>query len=114
MENRVQGSETGLVAYITFDDGTAVDVSGNGHDGTLLGGAELVIEDGPTIETLGTAFGVSLLNGNPNHLFQLEGTTNLITSIWTDIGDPEPGGNNPKVFYRPTERPYEMFRIYRK
>lgn len=31
------GNENGLVAHYTFDDGQAVDISGNGHHGTISG-----------------------------------------------------------------------------
>ncbi|MDD5040615.1 MAG: hypothetical protein PHY34_05735, partial [Patescibacteria group bacterium] len=37
----VTGLESDLVFYYDFNDGTATDVSGNGHDGTLLNGASI-------------------------------------------------------------------------
>jgi hypothetical protein len=37
MYTRLAGSESNLVAYYSFEDGAAADISGNGHDGTLYG-----------------------------------------------------------------------------
>jgi hypothetical protein len=36
------GKEPGLVAYWTFDDGTAKDMSGNGNNGVLDGNTRIV------------------------------------------------------------------------
>ena len=38
MDGSLSGSEKGLVGYWNFDDGTADDLSANGHDGDLKGG----------------------------------------------------------------------------
>lgn len=42
MNCRLTGSETGLVAYWPFDDGSLSDVTGNGHGGTAVGTAGAV------------------------------------------------------------------------
>jgi len=42
MDGSLSGSEKGLVGYWNFDDGTADDLSANGHDGDLKGGAKLL------------------------------------------------------------------------
>ncbi|OGV88203.1 MAG: hypothetical protein A3K19_27840 [Lentisphaerae bacterium RIFOXYB12_FULL_65_16] len=42
MYQRLTGSETGLVGYWTFDDGTARDLTTGGRNGTLVNGASLV------------------------------------------------------------------------
>ena len=39
----------GLVAYYTFDGGSANDMSTNGHDGKLVGGATFVNDDGAPV-----------------------------------------------------------------
>ena len=42
MDTELSGSETGLVAYYTFNEGSGIilnDQTGNGHNGTLIGGA---------------------------------------------------------------------------
>ena len=42
MDGSLSGSEKGLVGYWNFDDGTADDLSANGHDGDLKEGAKLL------------------------------------------------------------------------
>jgi hypothetical protein len=42
MNARLTGKEPGLVAYWTFDDGTAKDMSGNGNNGVLDGNTRIV------------------------------------------------------------------------
>lgn len=37
MYNRLSGDEANLVAYYSFEDGGAADITGNGHNGTLQG-----------------------------------------------------------------------------
>ena len=39
---RLTGTETNLVAYWTFDDGTARDLTGHGHNGTFSGHAQVI------------------------------------------------------------------------
>jgi hypothetical protein len=39
---RLTGTETNLAGYWTFDDGTANDLTGHGHDGSLVGNAQAV------------------------------------------------------------------------
>jgi signal transduction histidine kinase/CheY-like chemotaxis protein/ligand-binding sensor domain-containing protein len=43
MSRKLTGREDGLVALWNFDDGTAKDVTGRGHDGTLRGNAVAVV-----------------------------------------------------------------------
>ena len=38
-----------MVVYYRFDDGNANDLSGNGHDGRLIGGAEFIKDDGAPV-----------------------------------------------------------------
>ena len=38
----LSGGEPNLVGYWTFDDGTAKDLTGNGHNGTLMGNAQII------------------------------------------------------------------------
>ena len=42
MNMTLAGNEIGLLAYWNFDDGTATDISGNGHDGSLNAGASIL------------------------------------------------------------------------
>ena len=42
MDGSLSGSEKGLVGYWNFDDGTADDLSANGHDGDLKGRAKII------------------------------------------------------------------------
>ena len=42
MSCKRSGSESGLLAYWNFDDGTVADLTGRGHNGTLFGGAAAV------------------------------------------------------------------------
>jgi len=45
-------SETGLIAYYTFDDDTASDQSGNGNDGSLINSANTVVDDSIPVSSL--------------------------------------------------------------
>ena len=42
MNTTLAGDEPGLIGYWNFDDGTANDLTGNGNDGTLMGGAQII------------------------------------------------------------------------
>ncbi len=42
MTHRLAGTEPNLVAYWNFDDGTAKDLTGHGHNGTFMGNAKVV------------------------------------------------------------------------
>jgi uncharacterized repeat protein (TIGR02543 family) len=42
MACRLTGTETNLIAYYDFDDGSAMDLAGHGHNGTPTGGAAIV------------------------------------------------------------------------
>ena len=44
MNGALTGAEEGLVAYWNFDDGTAGDLTGHGHDGLLSEGARMVTD----------------------------------------------------------------------
>jgi len=47
MNATLNGTEPGLEAYRNFNDGTATDLTQNGHDGIFRGGAEIFDWDGP-------------------------------------------------------------------
>lgn len=54
----------GLVAYYNFDNGSMDDMSGNGHDGKLVGAAKFVETDGAPIENGNGCVEFSKENGN--------------------------------------------------
>lgn len=54
----------GLVAYYNFDGGSMDDMSGNGHDGKLVGAAKFVKTDGAPIENGNGCVEFSKENGN--------------------------------------------------
>ena len=39
MQSGLSGNESGLVAFLNFDDSTSTDLTGNGNNGTMVGGA---------------------------------------------------------------------------
>jgi len=45
MDTKLTGSEPGLIGYWNFDDGTVIDLSPNGNDGTRNGGACIIYPD---------------------------------------------------------------------
>ena len=51
MNQPLVGPETGLVGYWNFDQGVAMDTSGDGNHGTLHGNASIVEADFPTISS---------------------------------------------------------------
>ncbi|MEM7386963.1 MAG: LamG-like jellyroll fold domain-containing protein, partial [Verrucomicrobiota bacterium] len=62
------GNEPGLEGYWTFDDGTVTDLSPNGHDGEIVGGASTRTADIPGLG--GRVFTTTILGGPGD--YQLE------------------------------------------
>ncbi|MHC4427309.1 MAG: LamG domain-containing protein [Planctomycetota bacterium] len=62
------GSEPGLIAYWNFDDGTANDVTPNGHDGLLGGDAEIISIADLLSVLADQAFALNLQHGIENSL----------------------------------------------
>lgn len=74
----------GLIAHYTFADGTATDVTGNGHDGTV-NGATYLADGGPQS---GGAFGFDGAGDNINIdgvAPTLAGRNELTASLWVKI-----------------------------
>lgn len=66
---RRSGSEPGLNAYWNFDDGTATDLTGRGHDGSLAGGAHIHPMVGADVIHAGCTPNLVLsLNGSGDYL----------------------------------------------
>jgi signal transduction histidine kinase/ligand-binding sensor domain-containing protein/DNA-binding response OmpR family regulator/protocatechuate 3,4-dioxygenase beta subunit len=79
---RLTGQEPGLVALWNFDDGTARDVTGHGHDGILRGHA-VTVEGQPALRTSkppGTPSPSASepLSSGPEPVLDLDGRTGLV------------------------------------
>ncbi len=58
VSNRLEGTEAGLEGYWNFNDGLPTDLTGNGRDGLLLGGATVAMRARSTVD--------------PSHLFEMK------------------------------------------
>ena len=81
---RLTGTETNLAGYWNFDDGTANDLTGHGHNGTFVGNAQALPITG--IDVVHANCGVPLLDGislTSDHqpLITLSGRTGLFYRV---------------------------------
>ena len=86
---------TGLIGYWPLN-GSADDASGNGHDGELVGGAELITTDGAPIPG---AIGCALFPGDGGNAIDCGGGADLlITDHLTLMAWVKPTDSNPTQF----------------
>ncbi|MCW5550877.1 MAG: LamG domain-containing protein [Verrucomicrobiae bacterium] len=94
MSCRLTGSEPNLTAYWNFDDGTAADLTGNGHNGTLFGNAAILPLEGEDVVHAGC--GRPLLNIRVSQVelcwdtmttnwYQLQYRSSLTTNQWVSF-----------------------------
>ncbi len=74
MNKSLTGREPGLVALYNFDDGTARDVTGHGHDGILRGHAVTVIGQ-PTLPQTASPIASQPVAAGPENVLELDGLT---------------------------------------
>ncbi len=91
MSCRLTGSEPNLTGYWNFDSGTAADLTGNGHNGTLFGNAVIIPMSGEDVIHAGC--GRPLLNIRVSQVelcwdtmttnwYQLQHRSSLTTNQW--------------------------------
>jgi len=126
MSCKRSGSESGLLAYWNFDDGTVADLTGRGHNGTLFGGAAAVPLSGEDVVHAGcgrprfiemflTADHLPFLTlmGETGVVYRIDVSSNLTDWIpWVTLPnqygtiqviDPDAPGH-PRRFYRALKR----------
>jgi hypothetical protein len=123
---RLTGGETNLAGYWNFDDSTASDLTGHGHNGSLAGGASIVPEIGGDAVHAGciqTRFaGIRLtpdrlpsmtLIGSTGTLYRFDVSSNLVDWVpWVTLPNPDgtlqvidsDAPNHPRRFYRALKR----------
>jgi len=93
--HHLSGSETDLVAYWSFEDGTATDITGHGHNGTFSGDTTTVPDDGPITEVIRVAIEVASVQVSwPSHtnvMYQVQYSSALTTNTWVNFGNPVEG-----------------------
>jgi probable HAF family extracellular repeat protein len=99
---RLSGATTNLVGYWNFDDGTANDQTGHGHNGTIVGSAQVIPMDLPMQITPPVVNQrVLTLNGNADYVTipgstALKATNEITIESWIY---PVPNNNNPNAFF---------------
>ena len=108
--------EPGLVAYWNFDDGTAKDLTGNGNNGTLVGGASIVPILGPDVIHAGCLATAPIITKEPQSQVLLvdEGTSLSVVAhgngrlafqwyvgVSGDKSNPVPGATNSVLAVSP-------------
>lgn len=88
MHSVLNGSETGLVGYWNFDDGTANDLSLQNNDGTVSSGAAIVPGSSPSTIQIFTAVEILIPGTFPAGMQQLQYTIDLNLPTWVDSGQP--------------------------
>jgi hypothetical protein len=91
MSCRLTGTEANLAGYWNFDNSTAADVTGHGHDGTLLGNAAIVPLTGVDVIHGGRENLLSIRVSQvelcwptlPSLWYQLQYSSVLTTNLWT-------------------------------
>jgi hypothetical protein len=111
----LSGTETNLVAYWSFEDGTAADITGHGHTGTFSGDTITVSDDGPITEVIRVAIEVASVQvswpSHSNTMYQVQYSSALTTNTWVNFGTPVEGVDGvstvidsvlgrPRGFYR--------------
>jgi len=95
MGHPLSGGQAGLVGYWNFDDGTARDVTGNGQNGALLSGAQIVAASGSVPFNAGVWIaapgGYAISNVPP-------GFAN-VSAYMDRLGDLVKGGEDPSGAY---------------
>ena len=93
------GSESNLVSYWNFDAGTAADLTGNGHDGVLNGGASIVPISGQDIVHQGIC-GPTIDTNNPtSSITSPTSAQNWSNAIFTVTGTASDDVAVANVFY---------------
>jgi hypothetical protein len=120
MSCRLTGTEANLVGYWNFDDGTAKDLSGHGHNGALAGGAAIVPLSGDDL--VHAACGSPLLDIRvsqvsicwdtaSNKTYQLQYRSDLTTNQWVNLGGLLPGtGSKICITDEVTDSPRRFYR----
>lgn len=111
IHTRLNGTESGLVGYWTFDDGTANDSSSNANNGTLIGDATTT-PDVHATNTIYLAIEVPFQSGSPMTRYQLQYITNMLSTNWFDAGLPIRGsGSEQSLFDAPRGESPRFYRI---
>ena len=118
MYQTVTGAVNGLVASWNFDDGTANDVTTNGHNGTFLGAATTAIMTAPwnipaptiTNATPATTIGMTFPS-SMGITYRLQYSTILASNNWYDTGAYLLGTGDSMTFYDPLG--YSTSKFYR-
>ena len=90
MYKRLTGTETNLVGYWTFDDGAANDATTNHLDGNFVQNA-ITIADTAITNQIYWAVEIPFISGSPLTQYQLQYSTDLLSSNWFSVGDPVRG-----------------------
>jgi len=108
---RLSGEEVGLVGYWNFDDGTATDITWNGSEGNFLYDAT-TIPDTDVACDIYLAIEVAFLSGGPLTAYQLQMSTNMLSTNWVNVGSAIRGsGNQRSLFDGPRGNSPRFYRV---
>jgi hypothetical protein len=108
---KLAGTESGLMGYWNFDDANADDLTTNGNNGVLYGGASMM-SDPLVTNSIYTAIEVPFISGSPMTSYQLQYTTDLEPTNWLNAGNTIRGsGKEMSFFDGPRGAPLRYYRI---
>lgn len=91
----LSGTEPNLVAYWSFEDGSATDITGHGHTGTFIGDTTTVLDDTPLIEIIQSTIKVASVqvswSSSSNTMYQVQYSSVLTPNTWVNLGNPVVG-----------------------
>lgn len=122
MSCRLSGNELNLIGYWNFDSGTAADLTGNGHNGTLFGNASIVPLNGVDVIHAGCGRPVLDIRVSqvelcwdtvPTKWYQLQYESSLTTNQWVPFMTNWIAGNGSRFCTNDAVQADQAQRFYR-
>jgi len=110
----LSGAESNVVGYWNFDNDNETlvrDLSPNGNDGVFLADAATAVDDGVVTNSIYVAIEIAF-SGSPMVHYQLQYTTNLLSTNWVNTGGTVRGGGvENSLFDGPRSQSPRFYRI---
>lgn len=109
---RLTGTETNLVAYWTFDDGTATEITTNHFAGSFSGNATTVADAATGPSSIARAVEIYLNTGFGSTFYQLQYATSAASTNWSNLSNPIFGnGQQQSLFDTTRGGPQRFYRV---
>ncbi len=111
-KRKLSGTETNLMAYWKFDDGTAADQTTNGFAGTFFGDASTVADTTTATDNIAHAVEVFFNTGFASTFYQLQYVTNAGSTNWVNLGCSIYGnGQEQSIFDKTRDGIQKFYRV---